>query len=247
MNSSLKKLAFPFVACVLAMLLLSCHAASAEGVRTIHAYAGDNVELTDSTTPDMNVTVSVSSTITVPAGDGRYSSRIEGLYIPPGSRLSLKASPVASLNVNGLIHASTFSSVRTGDISGDVGILLLTDVPDGEYDITIYGESTAPEVTLTVTASQNTVSGPDGAYTVNASSKGLPPGFYSVTANGVHIADVYIEKGKQTIPVPSGYVAPSSGPSPSGMELAIYAVLAIAVCAILLVIADVLFRKRKKG
>jgi hypothetical protein len=173
-------------------LLLTCVSALAEDVRTINAKSGDVIELKEHTTPYTNVTVSVSSTMTAPVIGGRYGSSINNIFIPNASQMSLTASPVISLYVNGIVTDTTFSNIKAGNVSGDTGTLILSDIPEGDYDISIYGESKGSIVTLTVAASQNTTSDASGLYSVNASSRGLPAGTYTVTANGVHIADVYL-------------------------------------------------------
>jgi hypothetical protein len=174
--------------------------------------------------------------------DGRFSSSLEGILVPKGSILSLNASPVTALKVNGIVHDSTFSSIREGNISGEVGALLLTDIPDGDYDITIYGTSSARKVVLTIVASQNFMSDASGHYMANASSKGLPPGVYNVTANGEHIADIYLEQRK--IPTKT----PSSGSSSNLLESdwLTGALLAATVLIFALIAFDIIIRKRKK-
>jgi hypothetical protein len=176
------------------ILTILAGSANAEDVKTIHAYSGDPVEFTGQGQPYTNVTISVMRTITVPVSDGRFSKSIEGLLVPKGSILSLKASPVTVLKVNGVVHDSTFSSLYEGRISGDIGTILLDDIPDGDYDVTIFGNSHETEVSLTIVASQNITCDGFGLFEANASSKGLPVGVYTVTANGVHIADIYLEQ-----------------------------------------------------
>jgi hypothetical protein len=149
---------------------------------------------------------------------------------------------VTALKVNGIVHESTFSSVREGEISGDTGTLLLNDIAEGDYDITIYGTSPASEISLTIVAAQNFTSDASGNYTASASSKGLPPGIYNITANGAHIADIYLEQ--RNIPTKS----PSSGSSSNPLEnqWLIGALIIITVAALAFVAFDAFFRKRKK-
>jgi hypothetical protein len=247
-------IALAFTACLLAILVLShlqpgllSTGAHAEEVRVIHAYCGETVELTDHAAPNTSVTVSVSRTITVPVAVGRFSSSLDGIYVPKGSVMSLKAWPVTMLKANGIVHGSTFSSIREGDITGDVGTISLTGIPDGDYDITIYGTSIADEVSLTVMASQNITTDASGNYRANASSKGLSPGVYNITANGIHIADVYLEQGNRPIMIPSGSLSSTTG-SGSGLfglwsVTDIFLIISIIIFAL---VAFDAFRRHKK-
>jgi hypothetical protein len=154
----------------------------------------------------------------------------------------LKALPVTVLKVNGIVHDSSFSSVYEGKISDDVGTILLDDIPDGDYDVTIYGNSPAPEVLLTIVASQNITCDGFGIYEATASSKGLPVGVYTVTANGAHVADIYLEQ--KVIPTKT----PSSGSSSNLLESDwLPGVLVAAIVLIFMLIAvDMLYRNRNK-
>jgi hypothetical protein len=230
-----------FIFILIISLFLTCLSAQAEDIRTIHAKSGEVVELADHTTSNTNVTINVSRTTTIPAANGRYGTNINGIYVPPGSSLSLKAWPVVTLNVNGVVGGTSFSSVKIGNVSGDVGTLIMDDIPDGDYDIAIYGESTALLVSLEVTASQVVTSGPDGYYKANASSKGLPPGLYTVTANGVHIADVYL-----TAASPTQYPSGSSTSTSSSIDWIPIALIAVVVIILGIVAIDFMFRRRKK-
>jgi hypothetical protein len=155
---------------------------------------------------------------------------------------------VTSLKANGIVHDTTFSSVKEGVVTDDVGTLSFTDIPDGDYDITIYGTSSAVEVSMVVIASQNVTTDVYGNYTANASSKGLPSGTYNVTANGVHIADVYLEqRGKPSV-APGGSISPGGrqGSDLITLDSVTGILLIVAVAIFALVIIDI-YRRRKKG
>jgi hypothetical protein len=116
------------------------------------------------------------------------------------------------------------------------------NIPEGGYDISIYGESSASIISLSVMASQNTMSDEAGLYSVNASSRGLPHGTYWVTANGVHIADVYL-----TARSPPSYVWTSiAAGQGSWTELLPYVLLVITILVLAFIAVDIIRRKRKK-
>jgi hypothetical protein len=168
------QIALMLTVCILTILTMTVDT-NAEDVQAIHAYCGDTVELTGHAMPNTSVTIGVSMEISIPVSGGRYGSSITGIYVPKDSVIGLKAWPVTSLKANGIVHDTTFSSVKEGVVTDDVGALSFTDIPDGDYDITIYGTSSADEVSLIVIASQNVTTDVYGNYTANASSKGLIP------------------------------------------------------------------------
>jgi hypothetical protein len=231
-----------YIVCIFVILTIFTGVSYAEEVKAIHAFSGDPVVLNGQGAPYTNVTVSIMRTITVPVSNGRFSRSIDGILVPKGSILSLNASPVTVLKVNGVIHDSTFSSLSECNISGDIGTLLLDDIPDGDYDVTIYGNSPATQVSLTIVASQNITCDGFGLYEAMASSKGLPVGIYTVTANGMHIADIYLEQ--KVIPAKTPSLSSSSNLLESDWLPG--TLVAVIVLIFSLIVVDMLYRNRNK-
>src|SRR5271157_2743027 len=177
---------------------------NAQSVQIIAANPGDSITLSGHTSPNINVRLSVSGSITLAVSNSRYAQTLKGVYIPGGgSSFSLRVSPVTTLSVSGTLRGTPITIVKDGTISGDTGSLSISGIPEGTYDITILGKTSGSSVSATVTASQTVTSNSNGDYSISENTNGLPPTVYSVTANGQHIADVYLGVPPPPTPTPT--------------------------------------------
>src|SRR5271157_3934543 len=166
---------------------------NAQSVQIIAANPGDSITLTGHTTPNINVRLSVSGSISLPVNNGIYGQTLNGVYIPgSGSSFSIRVSPVTTLKVSGTLQGMPFTITKDGSVSGGTGSLSISGIPEGTYDITILGKTSSGSVSATVTASQSVTSNSNGDYSISENTNGLPATVYGVTANGQHIADVYL-------------------------------------------------------
>src|SRR5271157_1203405 len=93
---------------------------NAQSVQIIAANPGDNIALSGHTSPNTNVRLSVSGTISLQVGGGRYAKTLHSVYIPGGgSSFSLRVSPVTMLTVGGTLQGTPITVNMDGTISGD--------------------------------------------------------------------------------------------------------------------------------
>lgn len=162
--------------------------------------------------PNAPVTLKCSINKETGVNNRYYSYGINGVFIPGGSTLSVTASPVETLKVSGGMFG--LSIVKDGSVSGNTGTFSMGGIPEGTYDVTVYGISNGSKVSLYFEATYKATADSTGHYTMTVRTSGLPSGVYKVTANGVHVANAYLGVAPPATPTPTPTPAPTATNGP---------------------------------
>jgi hypothetical protein len=152
------------------------------------SYSGHGPENSD-------VSVEISSAISVPVSGGHYSLSLSGIKIPScGNSIYLSASPVDTFNIGGTIHGIIPIPVPaiSMPVSGQTCTISRSNVPGGTYDIGINGDSSAGSVTITVRAGTAIHTDACGGYVASLDMSGMPAGIYTVKQDGTEVARAYV-------------------------------------------------------
>lgn len=187
--------------------------ANSQGVQIISASLGQTIMYQGHGSPNSQVTIEVSATITAQKiGSNHYKSEMRGVDIPGGSRFSITARPVDTLTVSGSFPGTPLGSSLQGSVTNHVGSASMGNVPGGTYNILVSGVANGSgPVSITVHAYQSQSVGGDGTFTASISTSGLPSAVYSVKQDGTEVAKVYL--GVQAPATPTPTVTPTATPT----------------------------------
>jgi hypothetical protein len=165
------------------------------GPEIIYASPGSTVTYTGKGTPNTDVNVKVSTSVTIPVSGGRYGITLNNVQIPYGNnRFSISVSSVKTMTVSG--YSSTNSGVTASQSivvnKKGQGSFSKSNVPSGGYSISVFGEAKGPKVNVDASASCYEHVGSNGQYTASVNTQGMPAGTYTVTQDGVTVAKVYL-------------------------------------------------------
>lgn len=182
------------------------------GISPSAPYCGDTVVISGNATPGEKVTISSSFEKTVAVESGKYVYRLYGIYIPPGENtFSVTAVNVKNLYVSVKI---VIWFTKGSDAVNDIAVVSQGNVPEGTYDIKIYGDAAdgATSVDLDIVASKPVTANSNGSFELSVNTNGIPQGLFTVTAGSVTKTVTLSER-----PAPT----PASTPTPvPGLEVA---------------------------
>ncbi|BAI60951.1 hypothetical protein MCP_0879 [Methanocella paludicola SANAE] len=217
MEKNTQQVLLPALVVVIIFVILGQWApiANSQTVQIISASPGQTVSYQGQGSPNSQVTMEVSATISVGVSNNHYVSHMNGVNIPGGSRFSISASPVDSLTISGSISGLPFSTSIQGNVNGHTGSASLSNIPAGTYSITVSGIANGSgPVSVTVRASQPQNVGADGTFKASISTSGLPVAVYSVKQNSQEVARVYLGVQAPATPTPTATITVT--PSPNG-------------------------------
>jgi len=141
---------------------------------------GDKVTITGTSDPGTSVPVTMSFETNLPVSDGRYEYLAQDIEVPQKpNTFSVEARGVKDLNLG--VKMGIWITKKY-DAQGDYARVSQSDVPQGRYNVKIFGTASegATEVQISVLARTSVQVARDGSYTLTVDTSGVPPGAYRV-------------------------------------------------------------------
>jgi hypothetical protein len=190
------------------------------GLQVISANPGDTVTFNGQGDPNSEVYIEISTSTSIGAPGGRYGIALNGIHIPSGKNsFSISADRVETMTVSGSsLSNSQISATQAVDVKKNGrGSFSVSNVPEGTYNIMVYGTASGSTVDLSASAACAIQVDGSGNYWESLNTQGMPAGVYSVKQDHREIAHVYLG-----IPAPGKSKLASStmvtSPSPDTTE-----------------------------
>ena len=161
---------------------------------------GEEVSITGKVSPGEDVWIRSSFEIELPVSDGRYLREFKGIYIPEGDKnfsvtaediknIRLSIYPVFWRTVEYPLGGPLNATNGTATISISFPVTwrdIMIDIY-GEKDIKVYGDAAedATAVNLRTEMAIKVRADPDGNFSLNVSTKGVPVGEFLINADGI--------------------------------------------------------------
>jgi len=148
--------------------------------------AGDEITIKGRADQNQDIWPSISFEKTVSVSNGKYEYKFNGVIIPSGeNKFTLTADYVKNLYVRTKIWQIPFNLFANA--SGGKAIVSQANVPKGDYDIRMDGDSadSASSVPLKITASSKITADAQGNFVYKYSTSGVPPGTFTLNIGGI--------------------------------------------------------------
>lgn len=152
---------------------------------------------------------------TISVSNGKYEFSLYGVRIPPDeNNFAVTAENTKNLNVRVKI---LLWLTKSADASGGKATVSQGNVPSGNYDIRIDGDSAdgASSVTLKITASSKIAADSQGNFKYQYSSSGVPPGTFILDIGG-NTKTITLSETRVVAPTPTTASSSSVGSGDGG-------------------------------
>ncbi|MEM2925129.1 MAG: hypothetical protein QXJ68_05520 [Methanocellales archaeon] len=184
-------------------------------------YCGDIITISGKAQPSEKVTISSYFKKTIGVESGKYVYRLYSVHIPPGEN----SFTVIARNTKNLQVSVKFLIwiTKGSDAVNGTAIVSQSNVPEGTYDIKIYGDAAdgAIVVELDIIASKPVVADNEGNFELNVLTNGVPPGLFTLKAGDVERTIILSERPTPTLtptPISNGIwitMTPTPTPTPT--------------------------------